>query len=114
MACYNISGEPEDDDDMRNVNIPKSEGSHNIVATPNIPTDPMSQPLKICKVNIGTKENPKFANIGDYWDDKTMAQITDLLHEFQDLFSTWFLNIKGILRDIGEMKIPLKPDAKPV
>ena len=29
-------------------------------------TDPMSQLLKIKKVNIGTDENPKFANVGDY------------------------------------------------
>ena len=74
----------------------------------------MSQPLKIRKINFGTEENPKFANIGDYWDDKIMAQITDLRHEFQDLFPTWFSKMKGILGDLGEMKIPSKPDVKPV
>ena len=74
----------------------------------------MSQPLKIHKVNIGTKENPKFDSVGDYWDDKTMAQITDLLHGFQDLFPTRFSKMKGILGDLGEMKIPLKIDMKPV
>ena len=41
MTCYNISGEPKDDDDMRNVNILESEGTCN-VAAPDIPTDPMS------------------------------------------------------------------------
>ena len=46
MTCYNLSGEPKDDDDMRNVNIPESEGRHN-VAAPDIPIDPMSQLLKI-------------------------------------------------------------------
>ena len=81
MVCYNISGEPKDDDDMRNANISEYEGSRNLAAL-DIPTDPMSQPLKIQKVNIGTEENLKFANIGDYWDDKTMAQIIDLSHEF--------------------------------
>ena len=25
--------------------------------------------LKIKKVNIGSLENPKFTNIGDYWDE---------------------------------------------
>ena len=45
MTCYNLSGEPEDDDDMWNVNIPESEGSHDIAA-PDIPTDPMIQPNK--------------------------------------------------------------------
>ena len=68
-------------------------------------TDSMSQPLKIRKVNIGLEENPKFANIGDYWDEEIMAKIMDLLHEFQDLFSTWFSEMKGILGDLGEMKI---------
>ena len=37
-----------------------------------------------------------------------------MFHEFQDLFPTKFSEMKGILRDLGEMKIPLKPDAKPM
>ena len=74
----------------------------------------MSQPLKIRKVNIGTEENPKFASVGDYWDKETMEKITDMLHGFQDLFSTKFSEMKGILGDLGEMKTLLKPDVKPV
>ena len=70
--------------------------------------------MKIRKVNVGIEENPKFASVGDYWDEETMAKITDLLHEFQDIFPTKFLEMKGILGDLGEMKIPLKPDVKPV
>ena len=70
--------------------------------------------LKIMKVNIGSPENPKFTNIGDYWDDETIAKITDLLHEFQDSFPSNFSEMKGIVGYLGEMKIPLKPDAKPV
>ena len=81
MTCYNLSCEPKHDDELRNVNILESEESHN-VAAPDIPTNPMSQPLKLWKFNIEKEENPKFDNIGDYWDDETMAQITDLLHEF--------------------------------
>ena len=46
--------------------------------------------LKIKKVNIGSSENPKFANIGDYWDDETMGKITNLLHEYKYLFPTKF------------------------
>ena len=53
-------------------------------------------------------------NIGDYWDDETMENIIDLLHEFQDLFSTKLSEMKGILGDLGEMKIPLKSDVKPL
>ena len=81
MVCYNLSREPEDDDELWNVNIPESEGSCD-VAAPNIPTYSMSHPLKIKKVNIGSEENPKFSNVGDYWDEETMAKIMDLLHEF--------------------------------
>ena len=113
MTCYNISGEPGDDDELWNVNILESEGSCNVVA-PDILTDLMSQPLKIRKVNIGSEENPKFSNVGDYWDEDSKAKITDLLHEFQDLFSTRFSEMKGILGDLGEMKILLKPNAKPM
>ena len=43
-----------------------------------------------------------------------MAKVTDLLHEFKDLFPTRFSEMKGILGDLGEMKIMLKPDAKPM
>ena len=113
MTCYNLSREPEDDDEVHNVIIPYLEGSHD-VAAPDIPMDSMSQPLKIRRVNIGSEEHPKFSNIGVYWEEKTMAKIMDLLHEFQDLFLTQFLEMKGILGGLGEMKIPLKPDAKPM
>ena len=43
-----------------------------------------------------------------------MEKITDMLHEFQDLFSTKFSEMKGILGDLGEMKISLKPYVKPI
>ena len=89
MTCYNLFGEPEDDDELWNVNIPESEGSCN-VPSPDISMDSMSHPLKIQKFNIGMEENPKFANVGDYWDDETLAKIMNLLHEFHDLFLTQF------------------------
>ena len=65
MEYYNMSGEPKDDDELWNINILETEGSQD-VTTPDVSTDPMTQPLKIKKVNIGTKENPKFASVGDY------------------------------------------------
>ena len=113
MECYNVSGEPQDDDELWNINIPEIEGSRD-VAMPDVPTGPMSHSLKIRKVNIGTKENPKFSSVWDYWDEETMERIIDLQHEFQDLFSTKFSEMKGILGDFEEMKIPPKPDVKPV
>jgi hypothetical protein len=36
-------------------------------------------PIKVKKFNIGTVENSKIANIGDYRDEQTMESIIDLL-----------------------------------
>ena len=72
----------------------------------------MNQLLNIRKVNIGIEENPKFASVGDYRDEETMENITDILHEFQYLFPTKFSKMKGILGDLGEINIPLKSDMK--
>jgi hypothetical protein len=52
--------------------------------------------------------------IGDYWNDETMEKNADLLREYQDIFPTMFLEMKGIVGELGEMKIPLKPDVKQV
>ena len=103
MECYNVSGGPKDGEGLWNINISKIEGTRD-VAAPDVSMDPMNQPLKSRKVNIGIEENPKFASVGDYWDEETMTKIMNLLHEFQDLFSTKFSEMKGILGDLGEMK----------
>jgi hypothetical protein len=66
----------------------------------------IEQPIKIKKVNIGTKKTPKFANVGDYWDAATIDKIIELLHEYQDLFPTKFTDMKGIKGPMGEMRIP--------
>lgn len=39
-------------------------------------------PLKIKQVNIGTEEEPKFAKIGDYWDDTTVDEVAEFLREY--------------------------------
>jgi hypothetical protein len=72
------------------------------------------KPLIVKKVNIGMKEKPKFAKIGDYWKNETMERIADLLCEYHDLFLTTFSEMKGIAGELGEMKIPLKLHAKTV
>ena len=58
MTCYNLFEEPEDDDELWNVNILESEGSFGVI-DPDILTDSMNQPLRIRKVNIGSTENLK-------------------------------------------------------
>jgi hypothetical protein len=52
--------------------------------------------------------------VGDYWDVSTIDKIIELLHEYQDLFPTKFIDMKGIKGPMGEINIPLKLDARPV
>lgn len=72
------------------------------------------EPLKTRQVNIGSKAEPKFAKIGDYWDKDMVDKVAELLREYQDLFPTKFLDLKGIIGYLGVMKITLKLDVKPV
>lgn len=51
---------------------------------------------------------PKFANIGDYWDDATIDKVVELIREYEDLFPTKFLDLKDIMGDLHVMKITLK------
>jgi hypothetical protein len=54
------------------------------------------------------KRKPKFFIDGDQWNDETMENIVELLHEYQDLFPSTFREMKGIVCELGEMKIHLK------
>lgn len=65
-------------------------------------------------MNIGSEAQSKFINIGDHWHEDIVDKVTELLQEYQDLFPTKFSDLKGIVGDLGFMKINLKPDAKPV
>ena len=68
-------------DDPLQINIPELEGMC-VVEGDAMSNDQFLKPLNIKKVNIGVVENPKFSNIGDYWDDETVGKITNLLHKF--------------------------------
>jgi hypothetical protein len=46
------------------------------VEGPSLESEVIAVPIKVNKVNIGTIENPKMANIGDYRDEQTMDIIT--------------------------------------
>jgi len=43
-----------------------------------------------------------------------MGKLIDLLHEYRDLFPTKFTEMKLIARELGEMRIPLRVDVKPI
>lgn len=70
--------------------------------------------MKTTKVNIGMEQNLKLAIVGVYWDEETIARISHLLREYQYLFPNILSKMKGIVGRLGEMKIPLKLDVKPI
>jgi hypothetical protein len=111
QGCYHINA--DEDDDLRKVNIVETKGHRNVEG-PGVELPFIGQLIKINKFNIGTEETPKLAIVVDYWDAAIIDKITDLLHEYQDLFPTKFNDMKGIKGPMGEMIIPLKLDAKPV
>jgi hypothetical protein len=84
------------------------------VKGPPIESKVIFAPIKVKKVNIGTTEHPKMASIGGYWDKPIVESITNLLCEYRDLFHTTFTEMKGITGELGEMKIPLKPEEGPI
>ena len=55
--------------------MPKSEGEHIVEGTKLGYANNYAYPLKMCKVNIGLEENPKFTNIRDYWNGVTVETI---------------------------------------
>jgi hypothetical protein len=109
--CYNI--DVDEDDDPRDVNIAKTEG-HKDIEGPWIELPFVVHPIKIKKVSIGTEKTRKLENVGDYWDYSTIRKIIELLHEYPDLFPTKFTDMKGIKGPMGEMKISLRPYARPI
>jgi hypothetical protein len=84
------------------------------VEGPSLESEVFVAPIKVKKVNIGTTDNPKMESIGDYWDEQIVERITELLREYSDMFPMTFTEMKGIAGELGEMKIPLKPEARPV
>ena len=63
----------------------------------------MTQPLKTWTINITSEGKPKYAIIGDYWDEEMVSKVTQLLHEYQDLFLTKFSEIKGIIAAVEDI-----------
>ena len=100
VECYNLV--IDEDDDPRNINIPESEG-HCEVHGPAVEAPEVTQPLKMWIVNIGLEGKPKNAIIGDYLNEEMVNKVTQLLHEYQDLFLTKFSEIKGIIEAVEDI-----------
>jgi len=92
MECYKIEETKSEEDEPREVHILEAEGER-VVEGLEVSLD-YSKPLKMVQVNIGTTKVPKFAFIGDYWDEEKVGKITDLLHEYRDLFPTKLTKMK--------------------
>ena len=74
----------------------------------------MDAKIKIKEFNISTEGQPKMAKIGDYWSEQQTIDIVNLLKEYQDVFSIYYKDLKGLIEEMGEMKINLILEAKPV
>jgi len=106
LECYTVIVE-EEDEDPKKINILETEG-------PQLENPDIIEPLKTRQLNFGMEAEPKFAKIGDYWNDATIDKVAELLREYQDLFPAKFSSMKWIVGDLGVMKITLKLDAKPM
>jgi hypothetical protein len=113
LACYHVQEEALNEDDPRDIQIEEVEEKRDVEGPP-IESKFISTPIKVNKFNIRTTEQPKMASIGDYLDEQTVEIITKLLREYSDLFPTTFTEMKDIAEELGEMKIPLRPDARPI
>jgi hypothetical protein len=113
LSCYHVEEEAPEEDDPCNINITEFEGEREVEG-PSLESEVFTAPIKVKKVNIGTTNKPKMASIGDYWDEEIVERITELLRKYSDLFPTTFTEMKGIVGELGEMKIPLKPEARSV
>lgn len=80
MECYNVKAEG-DEDDPRDISIPKSEGSQEVCG-PEIEDPDITAPLKMKQVNIGTKEELKYVALRDYLDDAIVEKVDELLREY--------------------------------
>jgi hypothetical protein len=75
LSCYHVQEEALDEDDPRDIQIEEFKGKRDVEGPP-LESEVIFAPIKIKKVNIGTAEQPKMVNIGDYWDEQTLESIT--------------------------------------
>jgi hypothetical protein len=64
LELYNITGEDQEDEDMRNLKIPETKGEYG-VEVPELEYVIYENPLITHKVNISIEDMLKFTKIGD-------------------------------------------------
>jgi hypothetical protein len=70
--------------------------------------------IKTKEFNISKDDRPKMVRVGDYWSEKQTTDIVDLLKEYQDVFSRDYKYLKGLVAEMGEMKIELISGENPI
>jgi hypothetical protein len=85
-----VQEEALDEDNPCDIQIEEFEGEIEVEGPP-LESKLIVVPIKVKKVNIVIVENPKMANIGDYWDEKIVESITELIHEYNYMFLTKFI-----------------------
>jgi hypothetical protein len=75
-----VKEEASNEDDPHDIQIEEAEGEREVEGPP-IESEVISALIKVKKVNIGTTAQPKMERIGDYWDEKTVEIITEMLHK---------------------------------
>jgi hypothetical protein len=84
-----VQEEAPDEDDPHDIHIEEVKGEREVEGPP-MELEVIVASIKVNKVNIGIVENPKMDNIRDYWDEKTVESITELLREYNNMFPTTF------------------------
>ena len=74
----------------------------------------MDAKIKIKEINIAKDGQSKMSRIDDYWSEQQTTERVDLLKEYQDVFARNYKDLKGLVEEMGEMKIYLLPKATPV
>ena len=108
------TADKEDTDRMTTANFPATfsqfkEGSRPI----NEAKAPewLDAKVKTKEFDISNDDRPKMAKTGDYWSKEQTTEIVNLLKEFQDVFARDYKDLKGLVHEMGKMKIDIKPDA---
>ena len=74
----------------------------------------MDAKIKIKEVDISNDDRPTMENIREYWTKQQTTDITSLLKEYKYMFARDYKYLKGLVKEIGEMKIDINSNAKPV
>ena len=74
----------------------------------------MDANIKIKDVNIAKDGQQKMVRIGDYWSEQQTIEIVVLLKDYQDFFARDYKDLKGLVEEMGEIKIDLLLEATPI